>query len=150
MSESRDGNPGVSRRTVLAGAAATTAGAVAAAVSADDQASVRGSDQLLEKAGAYGHKFSAGDLREVIAALGKQRDSRIIDWCQYGQPDPDGFCGTVSVPLRLAPGVIGDLLAIRNLSNWRVGVFPKGTPIPDLAHITVNAGRVSGGVIVHG
>jgi len=153
MSERSESAAGVSRRAVLAGAAATTASAMAAGASVQEKPSDtagRGSEQLLARLGSHGHTFSVEDLREVVTVLGKHQ-GRIIDWCQYGQPNPDGVCGTLVVAPRLAPAVITDLLNIKNLAVWRFGLFPKGTPIPDLLHIRITGGRsVEGGIIIHG
>ncbi len=153
MKDGTEGSSGVSRRSVLAGTAATTAVAMAAAVSGQDKpnesAGMRGSDKLLEKIGSQGHTFAPEEIREVVTLLSKTQ-GKIIDWCQYGQPSTDGVCGTVVVAPRLAPGVITELLKIRNLANWRFRVFPKGIPVFDEVHIQMMGGRVAGGVIIDG
>lgn len=56
-----------------------------------------------------------------------EKHGRLLDWCQYGQPGIDQFCGTI----RVKPGRVGRLVeALLDLHEIRINldVFPLGKP----------------------
>ncbi len=70
----------------------------------------------------------------ALTSLVKKRGVKVVDWCIYGQPGPDGVCGAVHVRRPVAGRFINDLLKLRKL-RLELEVFPEGIPVPNLYEI---------------
>jgi hypothetical protein len=93
----------------------------------------RGSEKLL----ASGTSLTEKDLSQILR-ISSKRNVKLVNWCIYGQPAPDGVCGEFQVSPTIATSVIRDLIRLRNI---RVGleVFPYGIPVPDGVMVRFNS-----------
>ena len=89
-----------------------------------------GSEQLLQAA----DKIDEARLGELVER--GEKFGKIVDWCQYGQPAIDEFCGTI----RVKPGRVGRLIdQLLDLHEIRINldVFPLGKPGIDQVLVNV-------------
>ena len=76
-------------------------------------------------------------LEKVEATISTH--GKILDWCQYGQPYPDRFCGRVEVKPAAAGRLIDDLLRI-DFPRINLDVFPLGIPAIDRVVVGFRSG----------
>lgn len=84
----------------------------------------RGSAKLF-KGPNFINKKQMAKIVDVSEQYGK-----ILDWCWFGQPGIDGFCGTIRVDRDMAGRLIQDLLSNDEIRIIIKG-FPYGIPVPD-------------------
>jgi len=84
----------------------------------------RGSELLFKKSNLVDIE-QLSKIYDISEEYGK-----ILDWCWFGQPGIDGFCGTVRVDLNQAGRLVQDLLLVDEPRMIFKG-FPYGIPAPD-------------------
>ena len=99
--------------------------------STTEEATGRGSDELLRSLGGKGRLSETAVSRMITAA--KQDRAQLIQWWLRGQPVPDWVKGTFSVPPERAGAFIGNLL--KQEVRFRLDVFPYGIPVIDQVHV---------------
>ena len=90
----------------------------------------RGSAAMLHDRGITLEKE---ELRKLVDAL-RGSHYKVVDWHIYGQPAPDALKGALHVPVDQLPIAIKELFGLSS-KVW-VDIFPLGTPVPDVFHVT--------------
>lgn len=103
----------------------------------------RGSQKLIDKGAYKTHLFTQKELAQ-FTTISKKRGARLVDWCIYGQPAPDGVCGRYQVTPGIAGNVISDLIRLKGF-RLKIDVFPLGIPVVDNVLIEFKTPR---GVII--
>jgi hypothetical protein len=96
----------------------------------------RGSERLLRQS----NLIEKEQLAKIVEL--SERYGKILDWCWFGQPGIDGFCGTVRVDLDSAGRIVQELLTIDH-PRIIVKGFPHGIPVPD--EVLLDIGTHAGG-----
>ena len=105
-------------------------------MAAKEKAKTRGSSKVLQTKGALLSKKSLESLRKTASPTGV----RIIDWCIYGQPAPDGFCGRLRVNPRSIKSVLAELIANKDIREYKILINGQPPRITDY-EIDVRMGR---------
>ena len=97
---------------------------------------MRGSDRLINKAPL----IEEGQRRQLIEV--SEKFGKILDWCWYGQPGIDGFCGRIRVDRQQVGGLVEQLLEVESPRIIFKG-FPEG--IPDPTEVLIDIGTQTEG-----
>ena len=79
------------------------------------------------------------DVVNDFLSFAKEKGIQLNDWCVLGQPNPDAISGSFQLSPRGAGKVLQALLNYEQI-RFRVKIFPKGIPIPDILWAEIQAG----------